>query len=861
MSGFPSVINISAIDGSNGLFLAGAPGNHAGYSISTAGDFNGDGIDDLIVSANAAGPTPGVHIGAVYVVFGTAAALPATVNLGALDGTNGFRIDGAAAGDQLGRSVSGGSDINGDGFADIVLGANYADNGGTSSGSAYVLFGHGGAQAASVNVADLNGADGFRFDGAAANDYLGRVISSLGDVNGDGVGDFIVGAGWNNDNGADSGAAYVVFGRDVSAAGDFQAVLTAGQLDGTNGFRLHGGLAGDLAGTAVSRAGDINGDGVEDILVGALGFDQGGVINAGATFVVFGKAGGGFASDLNLSAMTESDGFRILGQRTSDQAGSEVSAAGDINGDGIGDLLIGAWGFDINPYGWDINQGAAYVVYGKNTALHGGFGASMSVTSLNGTNGFRITGINGSDSLGTVVSAAGDLNADGVDDLVVSSGSFRANGVDYTGGLFVLYGRNTATKGNFAASFSASTLTGATGFRIEGGAFPMGIGYSVSAIGDFNNDGTTDIAFGASSAGDDGSGNYTFAGGAYILYGLPPPAPPVVQTAAPAGEVLTGDTGDDSLTGNIGKDTLHGLAGDDTLEGGDNNDLIYGGAGADLVRGGEGGDTIYGGDGVDDVDGGTGADKLYGDGGDDVIVGALGNDYMYGGADNDTLTGAGGNDMMDGGTGGDAMAGGIGNDVYVVDDAGDSVTELVGEGTDIVRNVISFVLGENVEAMQMQGTAGIDGTGNGLGNNMQGNSGGNLLSGLGGVDNINGGEGDDIIVGGTQNDLMRGGLGADTFRVLGESVRAASLENDTIYDFSTAEGDRMDFSFIDANSLLAGEQAFTLVSSFSNAGGEMMLLFIGGQTLVRLDVDGDKTADYQLKINGDVTGDSGGWLL
>ncbi|RYF88293.1 MAG: hypothetical protein EON95_20545, partial [Caulobacteraceae bacterium] len=256
MSGFPSVITVAEINGANGIFLAGEARNFAGYSVSAAGDFNGDGIADLIISANGTDTAAGAATGVAYVVFGTGSPLPATLNLGALDGTNGFRINGAAAGDQFSKSVSGGGDINGDGFADIIVGANYADNAGTSSGSAYVLFGHGGAQAATVEITSLNGANGFRFDGAAANDYTGRVLSSLGDVNGDGVDDFIVGAGWNDTNGGQSGSAYVVFGRNAAVDGNFQTVLTAAQLDGTNGFRLHGSLAGDMAGTAVSRAGD-----------------------------------------------------------------------------------------------------------------------------------------------------------------------------------------------------------------------------------------------------------------------------------------------------------------------------------------------------------------------------------------------------------------------------------------------------------------------------------------------------------------------------------------------------------------------------------------------------------------------------
>ncbi|MBI1407807.1 MAG: hypothetical protein GC145_16965, partial [Caulobacter sp.] len=133
--------------------------------------------------------------------------------------------------------------------------------------------------------------------------------------------------------------------------------------------------------------------------------------------------------------------------------------------------------------------------------------------------------------------------------------------------------------------------------------------------------------------------------------------------------------------------------------------------------------------------------------------------------------------------------------------------------------------------------------------------------GGGGVDTIDGGAGADRIIGGTGNDLMTGGLGADTFVILQESVGNPVLEVDNIFDFSTAQGDILDLSAIDADSGTGGDQSFTLVSAFTHVAGQMTLSFSGGQTLLRLDVDGDGNADYQLKINGDVTGDSGGWLL
>ncbi len=855
MADFPAVIELSSLDGSDGFQINGEGANdYAIYSVTSAGDVNGDGIDDFMIGAGTGDINGLINAGAAYIVFGkdtgVAGAFPAEFNLSSLDGTNGFRISGSKQSDYVGYALDTG-DFNGDGISDILIGAWKADStADNNSGAAFVVFGRNtatdGAFAADVNVSTLTGATGFKINGAAADNRAGIDVSSAGDVNGDGIDDMLIGATFADTNGrTDSGAAYVVFGRAVGNA----SPIDLSTLDGTNGFRLNGQTANQGIGASIAGAGDINGDGVADIMIGVPSSSAGGVSSGGSTYVVFGKntsVAGAFAATVDITTLDGTTGLRIDGSDFGAQSGGAVSAAGDINGDGIDDLIIG----QAQGYG----NGAAFVVFGRTT----GFSSTLALSSLNGVNGFRISGAAALDRLGWSVSEAGDVNGDGVDDLIVGAFGVDPGGRSYAGASYVIFGRNVAVTGAFGATLNVSTLNGSNGFMIAGELVQDRNGIFVGAAGDVNNDGVGDVI--VSSRGADPNGR-SGSGASYIVYGIPPPAPPVVQTAAPAGETLTGDTGNDVLTGNIGKDTLYGLAGDDTLDGGDNNDLIYGGAGGDLVRGGDGGDTIYGGDGADDVDGGTGADKLYGDAGDDIIVGALGNDYIYGGADHDTISGAGGNDYMDGGTGADDMAGGIGNDVYIVDNVGDTATENVGEGYDILRNSISWALNANVEALQLQGTGNIDGTGNVLGNNMQGNAGNNRLSGLAGVDTINGNDGDDVIVGGLNNDLLRGGIGADTFAVLDESINTAILETDVVYDFSTAEGDLLDLSAIDANTLLDGNQDFVLVTSFSNVGGQMSMTFSGGQTLIRLDVDGDNAADYQLKINGDVTGSSADWLL
>ena len=184
----------------------------------------------------------------------------AVIELSALDGANGFRIDGAAAGELSGRSVAGAGDVNGDGFADLIVGAYLADPNGTNSGASYVVFGTASGFSSSLDVSALDGANGFRIDGAAASDFSGISVAGAGDVNDDGFADLIVGAYLADPNGTNSGASYVVFGT----ASGFSSSLDVSALDGANGFRIDGAAAVDESGFSVAGAGDVNGDGFAD---------------------------------------------------------------------------------------------------------------------------------------------------------------------------------------------------------------------------------------------------------------------------------------------------------------------------------------------------------------------------------------------------------------------------------------------------------------------------------------------------------------------------------------------------------------------------------------------------------------------
>jgi VCBS repeat-containing protein len=283
-------------------------------------------------------------------ITGTGGA-PSSIDLSTLDGSTGFRLDGAASDDRSGYSVASAGDVNGDGFDDVIVGAPGADPDG---GASYVVFGKAGSFASTLDLSTLDGVTGFRLDGVAIGDTSGRSVSSAGDANGDGFDDVIVGA-----PGADpSGASYVVFGK----AGGFASAVDLSSLDGATGFRLDGVASRDYSGISVASAGDVNGDGFDDLIVGARAADVGGNYS-GASYVVYGKAGG-FASTVDLSTLDGTTGFRLDGAATYDFSGHPVASAGDVNGDGFGDLIVGAESAD--PGG--NYSGASYVVFGGNFA-------------------------------------------------------------------------------------------------------------------------------------------------------------------------------------------------------------------------------------------------------------------------------------------------------------------------------------------------------------------------------------------------------------------------------------------------------------------------------------------------------------
>lgn len=367
------------------------------------------------------------------------------------------------------------------------------------------------------------------------------------------------------------------------------------------------------------------------------------------------------------------------------------------------------------------------------------------------------------------------------------------------------------------------------------------------------------------------------------------------QTVPPSGggSGLIGDGGANLLTGGAGADLMQGLGGNDTLNGGDGNDTLDGGTGADRLVGGKGND-LYIADSATDViveATGAGSDAVHTTAASftlaanvenllavnsiaHTLTGNALNNYMAGHDGADTIRAAAGNDTLDGGAGTDFLVGGTGNDLYIVT-PGDVMSESASGGMDtaLATTGTTFTLPKNVEvlllsapadaaALRLAGSTVQEGTGNAQANTIVGNDGANLLRGMGGNDTLLGEGGNDVLIGRDGQDVLTGGEGADNFRFL-EPADSKVSARDYISDFNYAEDDRIGLVGIDANALVAEDQAFTYIGSgaFTGAAGQLRVTSAGSGTWLGAgDVNGDAVADFAIVIQS-VSAPSAGWFL
>ncbi|MBI4357498.1 MAG: FG-GAP repeat protein, partial [Gammaproteobacteria bacterium] len=643
-----------------------------GMSYTPNPDSRGTQVLTLITSDQGNTGTGGVKTDTDLV---TISVTPQSIGLDTLTGDNGFVINGVTAGDNSGEAVGMTlADINGDGVDDLLLGALQADRAAnTNIGEAYVVFGSSTGFSSSLELSALSGTNGFKLTGMSATDWTGDSITSA-DVNGDGFAEVIVGAPQTTTN--PGGKVFMVYGQ-----ASFSASVDLSTLNGTNGVRFDGISAGSNLGGSLgfsSSRVDVNGDGLEDMFLGAPGGDPSAETKgnaAGQAFVVFGKTSA-YTHPFDISTLNGTNGFTVNGASGSDVLGKVSS--GDINGDGFGDLIVGADGRDV---GANTDAGTVYVIYGKAS----GFASSIDLAGA--FDGFRVEGLSTGDRIGMSVASA-DINRDGFDDLIIGGPKVDVGANGDAGKVYVIMG-----SGSLGTSVDLSALNGANGFVVTGKTTNDEAGFSVSRVGDFNADGFDDFFIGAWQADPDSKAD---AGEGYVIYGK--------SGAYSATLSLSTFSATDGFTVRGG--TAGDLAGSSVSGGGD----VNGDGFADLIIGAPGGDpggrSAAGKSYVVFGSNTTGSVTQSGTSGADTLTGTSGVDKMVGKQGNDILDGQGGADVLYGGLGSDTIKIGDVNFLRIDGGGGDDTLTLNGSGltlnlTTMVNNKIAGI--ENID---------INGTGN-----------------------------------------------------------------------------------------------------------------------------------------------------
>jgi hypothetical protein len=337
-----------------------------------------------------------------------------------------------------------------------------------------------GSEGAELRMRTDLGRSHASFWGEDADDQSGYSVAGVGDVNGDGYDDILIGAYADDDGGSVAGQTYLILGKASGWAMDTDLSAASASFWGED--------ANDFSGTSVAGAGDVNGDGYDDILIGAWGDEDGGS-QAGQIYLILGKASG-WAMDTDLSSASAS----FWGEDAGDFSGDSVAGAGDVNGDGYDDILIGAWGDDDGG----TNAGQTYLIFGKAS----GWAMDMDLSSASAS----FWGEDAGDYSGDSVAGAGDVNGDGYDDILIGAWGDDDGGTN-AGQTYLIFG--------MASGWAMDTDLSAASASFWGEGADDQSGFSVAGAGDVNGDGYDDILIGAEGDDDGGSG----AGQTYLILG------------------------------------------------------------------------------------------------------------------------------------------------------------------------------------------------------------------------------------------------------------------------------------------------------------------------------------------------------
>jgi len=572
---------LSSLDGNNGFTIFNdQPDNadaDAGYSVSEAGDINGDGIDDLIIGTVGIRPIVeptadnpygySFFTGTSYVVFGQDDGFSSELNLGELDGSDGFALSESENFYGNEHFVSDAGDFNGDGIDDIIIGSRYGDR--NFTGESYIVFGREGGFDLELNSLDLDLGFGLTInEGLVSTGLIGNSVDGLGDINGDGYHDVAV-----NTGGSDN---YVIFGSEVNASSEF----LLSDLDGTNGFAIE-----DSFTVGIKGAGDFNGDGFSDFIV-AQNYDE--------VTIVFGSDDSNFAANLDFDELDNSNSITINGfdnENSFSAIGFDVNGVEDINNDGLDDIAV------VNSN--SENEAIVQIIFGSSD--QSSFGNSLNPTDIGGSNGFTITGLTSAEEgtrISVSVDSAGDFNGDGINDLLLGAEEIFLDG-ESVAASYLIFGR----EGDFQADINLADIDGTNGFIIPDTSV-------VSGAGDINNDGVDDIVVGDVDE-------------SFVIFGEvvdsepeePEPQPPTLTFESR----IFATSGADEI--NLGGSSQVAFG----LDGGDQIDFRFD-SGANRSFGGDGDDIFLLGSG-DRIFGGRGNDIFIFDaGGGNVITGNQGDD-------------------------------------------------------------------------------------------------------------------------------------------------------------------------------------------------------------------------------------------